>query len=218
MVKIKFTVTLLVLLCLSVELFGQQVIKPSLNVENLEVTNRKFRIASDDKRTDFVRIKGQPNAGIVWIKDLLLETGTIEFEVRGKDVLQESFVGIAFHGTDDSTYQAVYFRPFNFQSNDPIRKKHAVQYISLPENDWPYLREEFPDKYEAPISTEVNPNYWFRVKVVVTSETITTYINTDQTPVLTVQSLRTISSGKVGFWTGNGSDGDFANLKIIHSE
>ncbi len=218
MIKIKLTLSLLTMLCLTVELFGQQFTKPLLQIEKLESNNRDFSILKDDKGKSYIQVKGRPNAGVVWIKDILFETGTIEFEVRGKDVLKESFVGLAFHGTDDTTYQALYFRPFNFRAKDPIRKKHAVQYIALPDSDWPYLREEFPDIYEAPMPTEIDPNDWFSVKIVVTKDSITTYVNSGQIPVIMIKSLHKVSSGKIGFWTGNDSDGDFANLKITPLE
>ncbi|UQA74634.1 hypothetical protein K2F45_23005 [Sphingobacterium siyangense] len=218
MIKIKLTLTLLAMFYLMVELYGQQFTKPLLQMEKLESIRREFVILKDGKGNTYVHVKGQPNAGVVWIKDILFETGTIEFDVRGKDVLQESFVGIAFHGTNDTTYQALYFRPFNFRAKDPIRKKHAVQYISLPDNDWPYLREEFPDIYEASMPTVIDPNDWFNVKIVVTKDTINTFVNSLQTSVLTVKSLHKASSGKIGFWTGNDSDGDFANLKITFNK
>ncbi len=38
--------------------------------------------------------------------------------MRGKNVFQKSFIGIAFHGQDDKTYDAVYCRPFNFIAKD----------------------------------------------------------------------------------------------------
>jgi len=201
-----------------VELYGQQVTEPLLQMEKLESLRREYGVLEDGTGNSYVQIKGRPNAGVVWIKDLLFETGTIEFDVRGKDVLQESFVGISFHGINDTTYQAVYFRPFNFRTKDPIRKKHAVQYISLPESDWPYLREEFPDIYEAPMPTIIDPNAWFHVKIVITKDTITTFVNSQHIPVLTVNPLNKILPGKIGFWTGNGSDGDFAKLKITFAK
>lgn len=218
MIKIKLTLSLLAMLCLTVELVGQQFTKPLLQMEKLESNNREFSILKDDKGKNYIQVKGQSNAGVVWVKDILFESGTIEFDVRGKDVLQESFVGIAFHGTNDTTYQAHYFRPFNFRAKDPIRKKHAVQYIALPDSDWPYLKEEFPDIYEAPMPTEIDPNDWFSVKIVVTKDTITTFVNSGQNPVIKVKSLQTLSLDKIGFWTGNDSDGDFANLKITPLE
>ena len=57
-------------------------------------------------------------------------------DIRGKDVMQQSFVGVAFHGVNNETLDAVYFRPFNFRSDDPVRKVHAVQYISHPNYPW----------------------------------------------------------------------------------
>lgn len=218
MFRNKITISSLVLLFLSVKLFGQQVYRPLLSEESLEAVNRKFSIFSTNNNSQFLHVEGKPNAGIVWIKNFLFESGTIEFDVKGKDVLQESFVGIAFHGTNDSTYQAIYFRPFNFRSNDPIRRKHAVQYIALPKNDWPYLRKEFADKYEAPLLHDVDPNGWFHVKIEVSAEAIKTYINRDKTPVLVIKPLLQASWGKIGFWTGNDSDGDFTDLRVLSKE
>ncbi len=42
--------------------------------------------------------------------------GTIECDIREKDVQGQSFVGITFHGVDSTTYDAIYFRPFNFKT------------------------------------------------------------------------------------------------------
>jgi len=66
------------------------------------------------------------------LKNILFSNGTIEFDVKGKDVQGQSFVGLAFHGLDNSTYDAIYLRPFNFRTEDKLRKIHAVQYISHP--------------------------------------------------------------------------------------
>src|SRR5260221_285321 len=60
--------------------------------------------------------------GVVWIKNTNFLTGTIEIDLRGKDIVQKSFLGVAFHGVDTITYDAIYFRPFNFRSADPVRK------------------------------------------------------------------------------------------------
>ena len=42
-----------------------------------------------------------PGDGIAWIKRFT--EGTIELDIRGKDAFQQSFVGMAYHGIDDST-------------------------------------------------------------------------------------------------------------------
>ena len=65
-------------------------------------------------------------SGVAWFKGVEFSTGTIELDLQGHDFFQNSFIGIAFHGVDSSTYDVIYFRPFNFQAEDPIRKIHAV--------------------------------------------------------------------------------------------
>ncbi len=50
-------------------------------------------------------------AGVVWIEGSDFAQGTIEVDVRGRDVPGRSFVGVAFHRQDDNTYDAVYLRP-----------------------------------------------------------------------------------------------------------
>lgn len=208
-------------LCLSGLLIGysktwsqQPALRPQLNDGSLHPVNRTISMVDDAQRGTTVRVHAKPNAGVAWVSGVQFEKGMIEFDVKGKDIFQQSFVGIAFHGVDDSTYQAIYFRPFNFHASDPERKKHAVQYLSLPDYDWPYLRETFPDSYEAPMPGNVDPNAWFHVKIEVDGKTITVFVDTEPEPALVVQSLRPVAPGKVGFWTGHNSDGDFANLTV----
>src|ERR1043166_10322665 len=66
-----------------------------------------------------VHVSAAEGPGVVWIEGSDFGEGAIEVDVRGKDVLQQSFVGVAFHRKDDQTYEAVYVRPFNFQASDP---------------------------------------------------------------------------------------------------
>lgn len=196
-----------------------KIITPDLSKkDNLQPVNRQVSLSTDKTVKTVVHLNANDGAGVTWIKGLNFKTGVIEFDVKGKDVLQESFAGIAFHGINDSTYECVYFRPFNFQVDDTVRKKHAVQYISLPKFDWEYLRETYPDKYEHSLLTFVDPNKWFHVKVVVDKSKIRAFVNTDVKPCLSVESLTHNVSGEVGFWVGNGSDGDFANLSIQNKQ
>lgn len=190
-----------------------KIITPDLSKkDNLQPVNRQVSLSTDKTVKTIVHLNANDGAGVVWIKGFNFKTGVIEFDVKGKDVLQESFVGIAFHGGNDSTYESVYFRPFNFQVDDTVRKKHAIQYISLPKFDWEYLREKYPDKYEQSLLTFVDPNEWFHVKVVVDKNKIQVFVNADTKACISVKPLTNNSSGKIGFWVGNGSDGDFANL------
>src|SRR5580693_3516073 len=61
--------------------------------------------------------------GIIWLKGIDFTDGTIDIDLRGKDVFLQSFLGIAFHGTDTSHCDIIYFRPFNFRHIDSTRWK-----------------------------------------------------------------------------------------------
>jgi hypothetical protein len=131
--------------------------------------------------------------------------------------MQQSFVGIAFHGQDLNTYDAVYFRPFNFKSEEAIRRSHSVQYISMPANDWEKLRNEFPGKYENKIEPAPGPNDWFHAKIIVKGKTVSVFVNNAQQPSLEVEKLNPNNKGGIAIWLGNNSGGSFANLKINNS-
>jgi len=150
--------------------------------------------------------------GHAWLNHTKFTNGTIEVDIKGKDKLQSSFVGIAFHGINDSTFEAVYFRPFNFRSTDPVRKLHAVQYIASPKFGWEKLRNEFPGKYEQPISPAPDPNLWFHARITVDGKNIKVYVNGNSTPSLVVKPLGHTNGTLIGLWTD--SDGDWKNLKI----
>ncbi len=140
--------------------------------------------------------------------------GIIDLDIKGKDVFQQSFVGVAFHGADNKTLDAVYFRPFNFQATDSARRIHAVQYVSHPDNTWFVLRQNYNGKYEKAIIPPPDPDKWFHVRIVIRYPQVSVYVNNSPDPSLVVDQLNERRSGKIGLWVGNNSDGDFANLKI----
>lgn len=151
--------------------------------------------------------------GVVWLKDVNFSTGTIEVDLRGKDVFQQSFLGIAFHGVDTTTCDIVYFRPFNFRAEDPVRRIHAVQYVSAPDFHWYKLREEKNGIYEKAVVPAPLPTDWFHAKIVVGETEINVYVNNAPTPSLTVNKLNSRKDGLIGLWN-EGLNGDFANLKL----
>jgi hypothetical protein len=183
----------------------------------LEVFNRQVTTFTENKKRG-VRFSKKENDGIAWLNGIIFSDGSVEVDIRGKDILQQSFVGIAFHGVDNKTFDAVYFRPFNFRSDDPVRKIHAVQYIAQPDYTWQILREKFNGKYEKAINTPPEGNEWFHVKITVKYPLVTVYVNGKQVPDLTIEKLNDRKSGKIGLWVGNNSDGDFANLQIWHEK
>ena len=192
---------------------GQQIdLAEQLTAGKLKAANREVTPLSGGRRG--VHLDGKPGSGVAWIEGTDFAQGTIELDVRGKDVMQQSFLGVAFHGKDDSTYEAVYLRPFNFRAEDPTRHQHAVQYISLPDYDWPRLRKEFPEEFENPVDASVPPTDWVPLRVVVKGQTIQIFVGAVKTPTLEVRKLGTLDRGRIGLWVGNTSDGDFANLRL----
>src|SRR5438874_349869 len=145
---------------------------------------RHISVSINEQGKTVVHLNSKPNNGVAWIRNIAFEKGIIEFDVKGKNVLQQSFVGIAFHGVDDSTFDAIYFRPFNFQSPDTIRRSHSVQYVSLPQYDWSVLREKYPGKYESALSRTIDPESWFHAKVIVNDDNISVYVDGDPRPSL----------------------------------
>jgi len=161
-----------------------------------------------------LRLSEHEGDGVAYVPGTDLASGTIEIDIRGKDVVQQSFVGVAFHGVDSTTYDAVYFRPFNFKAADPVARSHAVQYHSMPTFTWQKLRSEQPGKYEQAVNPVPDPNGWFRARLVIAGPTVRAFVNGAADPCLTVSLLNDRKKGLVGLWTGNNSGGDFANLTI----
>ena len=184
-----------------------------LSAGQLRAINRE--VTKLQGSADGVHVSEKEGPGVVWITGTNFTQGIIDLEVRGRDVLQRSFLGVAFHGSDDNTYDAVYVRPFNFRATDPDRRQHAVQYVSLPDYDWPRLRKQFPEEFENPVDPSVVPTAWTRLRVLVKGTTILVYVGEGMSsPTLEIRKLSRQQGGLVGLWTGNNSDGDFAKLRI----
>src|SRR5437660_4609789 len=198
-------------LCTAPSVSGQQ---RTLKPDRLEVFNRTATRLSDGTRTG-IHLSASADNGVAYLQGIELGNGTIELDVRGKDVPQQSFVGVAFHGVDGTTYDAIYFRPFNFKTDDSVRHAHAVQYVSHPTYPWQKLRAEQPGKYEQPVSPAPDPNGWFHVRVVVAAPQVKVFVNEAKEPSLVVTQVSDRRKGRVGLWVGKHSAGDFANLKIV---
>jgi hypothetical protein len=93
-----------------------------------------------------------------------------------------------------------------------------VQYITVPEFDWPRLRKEFPEEFENPVDKSIEPTGWVPLRVVVGAKTVQIYVGKVTSPTLEVRKLGTLERGRIGLWTGNGSDGAFANLRVRASK
>jgi hypothetical protein len=152
--------------------------------------------------------------GLAVLKDIEWSKGTIRLEILGENNPGRSFIGFAFNIVDRETYEAIYFRPFNFVAGEQARREHMVQYICHPEFTWSKLREERTGEFENEIPDPPDPDDWFTVLIQVTENQVQVFVEERDTPVLSVDRLTGISSGKIGLWTGNGSSGRYRNLVV----
>ncbi len=197
--------TLLVLICTGALAQSVKVAEPQR--EDWTAYNRKASFVENA-----IYLNQLADDGLLWLNDTNFKNGTIELELRGRDLRGKSFVGIAFHGKDDETFDCIYFRPFNFRS--PERKSHSVQYISAPDNGWRVLREKFPGKYENEINPPPVPEEWLHAKIVLNYPSVKVYVNNADKPSLEVEQISDRRDGKFGLWVGNGSDGWFRNITL----
>ena len=186
----------------------------SIEPKDVQVFNRSASSVSDGTRKG-LRLSSSPGDGVAYLRGIEFGNGTIELDIRGKDLQGQSFVGVAFDGVDGTTYEAIYFRAFNFRAEDPARRGHAVQYISHPTYTWQKLRAERPGIFEQPVNPAPDPNAWFHVRVVVASPKVSVFVGDAKEPCLVVTRLSDRTKGLVGLWVGNNSGGDFANLNIV---
>lgn len=199
----------------SFSLLSQTVIPGVENKSELDIHNREVNIIMQDEgNVHGIIFDAKEGDGLAIFKNIEFENGTIEFDVKGKNVPGKSFVGLAFHIQDFKTFNAVYFRPFNFTNPDKTRSGHSVQYICHPDFPWYKLRQDFPEQFENPVSPVPNPEDFFHAKVIIKWPWVSVYVENATEPSLKVKMKSKFRNGKVGFWVGNGSDGEFKNLVV----
>ncbi len=185
-----------------------------LSSNRFSTTNRKIA-ALPNYEKDGVLLSSDAGEGMAWLNGVTFGNGIIEVDMRGKNVEQQSFLGIAFHGLHDTkTTDVIYFRPFNFLAADSVKRSHSIQYASHPEYPWQVLREKFNGKYERPIKPAPDPDKWFHIRIEVNYPEIKVFVNNNTTPSMVAKKLNDRKSGLLGLWVGNNSDGAFANLKV----
>lgn len=180
---------------------------------NIEVHNRDLKLIDEPGHAG-IQLSTDYGEGLAWLKGIDFSNGVIEFDVRGVNVEQHSFVGIAFHGANDSTYDAIYLRPFQFRKADATAHSHSIQYISLPHYTWRVLRAASPGVYEGAVDPAIDPNGWVHMRVVVHGDSVSAYINGAKEPSLVVKKVTALRTGRVGFYVADTSGGDFANIRI----
>ena len=180
--------------------------------DRVRTVNRE--IIAIDQATNAISINNQPGDGMAMLEEVSFSTGTVELELKGENKPGQSFVGLAFNIQNDSTYEAVYFRPFNFQSDEEIRRAHSIQYIFHPKHTWRYLRTNHEGQFEAEFPRRPSPDQWFRVQLKIDDEKVSVYDMVTNTALMSVDRLTQQVSDKIGLWTGNNSQGAWRNLKV----
>jgi hypothetical protein len=154
------------------------------------------------------------NVAMALVDGLEFGEGTIEIDLKGNGNGQASFLGVAFGIADGTSYEAVYFRPFNFQADDATHRGHAVQYIAWPEHTWEQLRTATPGTYESAVDPVPDPARWFHARIAVAKDTVRVFVDDASKPCLVVKRLAGPGKGSVGLWVDS-QQGAFANLKIV---
>ena len=220
---INYLLTLLVLLavCLSQSYAQENAISPDLtriaDGKAWSLHNATAEAVAVDGKSG-VRLKAKADsitgiAGLVLPEGVEFTVGVIEIDLKGKSV-RPSFVGIAFNVADEKTFEAVYFRPFNFKADGEF-KSRAVQYVAWPEHPWNELRKNRPGKFEGQVNSVSDPNGWFHARIVIETKQVRVYVNEAKEPCLIVDRLAEGGkSRQVGLFVDTG-DGLYANLKII---
>lgn len=174
--------------------------------------NRELSQLTDDPNS--IKLNAAPGDGLSYFKDISFKEGTVSIELRGKNEPGRSFVGFAFNIQNDSTYEVVYFRPFNFVATEKQRRSHMVQYIYHPEFTWKKLRETRTGEFENEIVNPPDPDQWFKVKIVIDKISLKVFIEDSEKAVLEINRLAELKSDKIGIWTGFNSSGSFRNLYL----
>ncbi len=182
------------------------------NGNSIKAHNREIKLSEEGNGA--VEMDARPGDGLGLIEGVIFTKGILEIEIKGENNPGRSFVGIAFNIQNDSTFEAVYFRPFNFVAEEQIRKDHMLQYIHHPEYTWKKLRESRTGEFENEIKTPPNPDDWFRVRLEIEDTRVRAYVNGSETASLEVERLTSHKSDQIGLWTGFNSAGKFRNLKI----
>lgn len=191
--------------------------REALGKGDLDVYNRTATVV-DEPLHPGIRLSKDHGEGVAWLKGVEFTNGVIEFDVRGEDVKQHSFVGIAFHGANDSTFDAIYLRPFRFKESADSLRSRSLQYISLPQYTWRTLRAKSPGTYEHSIDPSPDPNAWVHMRVEVKEEEIAAFINGARDASLVVKQAAPLHKGRVGFYVADTSGGDFANIIITPAD
>jgi hypothetical protein len=170
------------------------------------------------------RVKEVDEPTFVRIKGINFKNGTIEVKVLSRLLknapdFARGFIGVAFRINDSSTkYESIYIRPTNARADDQVRRNHSIQYYSYPDYKFDRLRKESPERYES--YSDIEMNKWITLRIEVQDAQAKLFINKNQQPSLVVNDLKhgANASGAIALWVEIGTEGFFADLKILKRE
>lgn len=150
------------------------------------------------------------------------KNGTIEVDIAstlapGAPEYARGFAGVSFRIQPDGSFENIYLRPTNSQSQDQLRRNHSVQYFAYPDYRFDRLRKESPERYET--YADIHPDTWIHMKIVVSETQATLYLDNKISPALIVNDLKLGSEiyGGVGIWIESGTIAWFSNLHVTPS-
>lgn len=182
------------------------------------MTQTKENVRSVNRKVSFtgkaLELNAAEGGGMAILENLSFENGTIQLDIKGENNPGESFVGVAFNIQNDTTYEAIYFRPFNFESPEKIRREHGIQYVFEPNYSWKKLRADNTGEFEAEFIDPPLPDEWFSISLTVENDKVLVKDGDSGKLLMQVKRLSTTSSDKLGFWVGNNSKGSFKDFRI----
>jgi hypothetical protein len=170
----------------------------------------------DGRRAVRLVAEGDSANGLVGLAlpmSVRFSTGTIEIDLKGKNIRQRSFLGVAFNVADERTFEAVYFRPFNFKAEEPMRGR-SVQYVAWPANTWEHLRKTAPGQFENPVHPVPDPDSWFHARIEVTEKQVRVFVGDASEPTLMVSRLLPGGQRRPAGLFVDSAEGLYANLRI----
>lgn len=212
--RIALSFSVLVLHCAAMLSFGQLQVNLAEMLQEGQIQAVNRTVSPFDSSAGALEMNAAEGDGLAVLKDVVFDGGTLEVELLGENNPGRSFIGIAFNIQDEETFEAVYFRPFNFVATEQIRKEHMVQYIRHPQYTWLKLREERTGEFENEIPSPPDPDDWFKTTIKVLEAHVEVYVEDLAEPVLKVERLTPNGRGKIGLWVGHGSSGRFRNLVL----
>ena len=199
-----------------VKLNQNTVIPHQVSVQTTRIMGKEaIRIIKDSL------IKNVDEPTFVRIKDLSFTNGTIEVKVlsrllKNAPAQARGFIGVAFRIDEgNSKYESIYIRPTNGRADDQLRRNRTIQYYAYPDYKFDRLRNENPGQYES--YSDMALNEWISIKIIVNEQEARLFINGAKHPSLIVKDLKHGGSttGAIGLWVDVGTEGYFADLKIL---